>query len=174
MSLSTKSRSEVITGLTSMVSRKHLRSERGFTMIEMLVSISILSVVMAAMFAFLWGASKYWQSGQDVSDVTENARLGLNRMTRELKQGSVVNLADEINNKVVFTVNFGDGDGDETVTYGFTPGTGGDEGFVWRTSSAGSQPVTLVNNVDAAKFVFYGNDYRCDADNNGLVYLGKV
>ena len=129
-------------------------------MVEMLVSISILlGAIMAAMFAFLWGVSKYWDAGRNSADMTDNARIGLNRMTRELKQASVVTSAQTTG--VSFIVNFGTAD--ETITYGFTPGSGGQPGIVWRsTSTAPGQQVTLVNGVEAAEFIFYGNDYTGD------------
>src|SRR3990170_5042492 len=69
------------------------KKEHGFTLVEMLVSISILTVIMAGMFSFLWGASTHWTTAQNSAEVTENARLGLNRMTRELKQASYITSA---------------------------------------------------------------------------------
>jgi prepilin-type N-terminal cleavage/methylation domain-containing protein len=147
-----------------------IASQGGFTLIEMLVSILILSVIMTAIFAFLWGASRYWQTGRDAADVTENARLGLNRMTRELKQGSLITVADTT--QVSFAVDYGDGD--ETVTFGFTPGDGGAGGLVWRTSSSATQQATLIDNVDNAEFVYYGNDYRCDVNGDGRVSLEEL
>lgn len=146
-------------------------SSCGFTLIEILVSMSLLTVVMAAIFAFLWGASNYLQTGQNTADVTENARLGLNRITRELQQASTVEVADT--SQVSFTVNFGAGD--ETVTYGFTPGTNGNMGTIWRSSTVGPQNVTLVNNVASVQFDYFGNDYRCDnAPADGLVTMAEL
>lgn len=134
--------------------------EQGFTMIEMLVSIVVLTVIMAGMFAFLWGASKHWQTAQGAADVNENARLGLNRMTRELRQGSVITAA--ATDEVSFDVNFGTAD--ETITYGFTAGEGGAAGSVWReTSLDPGQRLTLMDNVEDIVFEYFGNDYRCDA-----------
>lgn len=141
----------------------------GFTLIEILVSMSILTVVMAAIFTFLWGASSYWRTGQNTADVTENARMGLNRMTRELQQASTVLTTSQIS----FLVDFGTGA--ETVTYGFTPGSGSDTGIIWRSSTSGSQNVTLVNNVDSVQFDYYGNDYRCDLNpTDGLVTMTEL
>lgn len=137
-------------------------SNYGFTVIEILVSIMILSVVMAAIFSFLWGASNYWKFGRDAADVTENARLGLNRMTRELKQSSLITDAGS-STRVSFWVDLGASSGIETVTYGFTQGTGGNPGYVWRTIGAGSQ-IRLVENVTNVEFAFFGNDYHCDTN----------
>jgi len=145
------------------------QQERGFTLVEMLVSISILSVIMAGMFSFLWGASSHWQTGRDAADVVDNARLGLNRMTRELKQASDVLVAQP--DEVQFVADFGNGD--ETITYGFTPGEG-DTGIVWRESSAASGELVLMNNVYYARFDYFGNDYRCDTDYSGTVTYSEL
>ncbi len=155
------------------------RSERGgagggagFTMIEILVTLLILSVIMAAMFTFLWAMSGYWKKGQNTADMTENARLGLNRMTRELMQAAQVTVAQA--GQVSFEVNFNDGAGWQTVTYGFTAGNQGAPGTVWRTSSADMRQVTLINDVSNAAFSYFGNDYKCDADNDGIVTLADI
>lgn len=146
--------------MTECIQGRRFGRDEGFTLIELLVSIGILTVVLAATFTFLWGASKYWRKGQSNADVTENARMGLNRMTREMQQASVV--TDAGTTQVSFTVDFGTGTGPETITYGFAPGTGGAAGTVWRSSNIGPQNVTLVNGVVSVQFDYYGNDYRCD------------
>lgn len=146
-------------------------SAGGFTLIEILVSMSILTVVMAAIFAFLWGASSYWRVGQNTADVTENARSGLNRMTRELKQSS--NVLSASYNQVSFTVDFGTGA--ETVTYGFNPGSGSVGGTIWRSSSIDTESAVLVDNVDSVQYDYYGNDYRCDlSPADGLVSMTEL
>lgn len=141
--------------------------ESGFTLIELLVSILILSVIMTGMFMFLWGASSHWQTGQATADVNENARLGLNRMTREMRQGTQVTEAQT--GEVAFSVDFGAGDGAETVTYSFEAGGGGAPGRVWRSTSTSSGSVTLIDDVESVEFSYYGNDYRCDGDTDGEV-----
>ncbi|MFA5809220.1 MAG: prepilin-type N-terminal cleavage/methylation domain-containing protein [Thermoleophilia bacterium] len=145
--------------------------EHGFTLIEMLVSISILTVIMAGMFAFLFGASRHWNTSQNQADMTENARLGLNRMTREIKQSSQITTAQI--NQITFTVNFGTGN--ETISYGFSAGEGGGPGTVWRDTSVSPGQVTLMENVDSMQFVYYGNDYKCDSNMNGeITYIPEL
>ena len=142
--------------------------EQGFTLIEMLVSIAILTVIMAGMFSFLWGASKHWHTGQNTAEVTENARMGLNRMTRELRQASQVVTAET--DRVVFDVNFGvTSETKETITYEFKLGTGDQPGSIWRSTTANpGQQVILINDVvndveNMQVFTYYGNDYKCDS-----------
>lgn len=145
------------------------RQEDGFTIFEVLVSLSIFSVVMIAMLSFLLGTSRNWQSSQDSVDAIDNARLGLNRMTRELRQSSEITLAEA--DHVEFTVDFGNGP--ETVSYSFSPGDGG-SGSVIRTSYASGGEAVLMDNVISLHFEYYGSDYRCDPDNNGLVTLDEL
>lgn len=147
------------------------KQEHGFTLIEMLVSIFILSVIMAGMFSFLWGASKHWSAAQNAAEITENARLGLNRMTRELKQASNVTAAQT--DEVSFTTDFGDGA--ETISYGLTPGDNGETGTVWRSTSAAAGEVTLINDVESIEFNYYGSDYKCDTQiSDGIVTWSEM
>lgn len=149
------------------------KKEEGFTLIELLVSIGIFSVIMAGMFSFLWGVSAHWQTGQDIADATENARLGLNRMTRELRQASVVTAADSTS--VSFNVDFGEGQ--ETITYSYTPGSEADgvaNGTIWRTSTASADDVALIDGVESVQFSYFGNNYRCDANNDGVISESEI
>ncbi|MCL4472508.1 MAG: prepilin-type N-terminal cleavage/methylation domain-containing protein [Actinobacteria bacterium] len=145
--------------------------EHGFTLVEMLVSILIFSVIMAGMFTFLWGASSHWQTGKNSADMTDNARTGLNRMTREIRQASIVTAAQI--NQISFSVDFGTGA--EVITYGFTPGDNGAPGLIWRsTTSAPDVQLTLVSDVQSMQFSYYGNDYKCDADGNGVINWSEL
>lgn len=145
--------------------------EQGFTLVEMLVSILILSVIMAGMFSFLWGASAHWQTGKSTAEMTDNARQGLNRMTREIRQASNVTVAQP--NQISFSVNFGTGS--EVVTYGFSPGTNGAQGLIWRSTTATPDvQVTLVDSVQSVQFTYFGNDYKCDSDGNGNVSWAEL
>jgi prepilin-type N-terminal cleavage/methylation domain-containing protein len=152
--------------------RDNLRDQRGFTLVEILVSIAILTVIMAGMFTFLWGTSKHWTTGRNLAEETDNARIGLNRMTRELKQSSQVTSAQS--DQVSFRTNFGSGD--ETITYGFTPGEGGEPGKIWRSSSLSpDQRVVIINGVESYSFTFFGNDYKCDTQEPiGIITWGEL
>ncbi len=144
--------------------------ESGFTLIEILVTLMVFTVVMTGMFGFLWGVTHNWRTGKDSADVTENARQGLNRMTRELMQASQVTEADPT--RVSFAVNFGDGW--QTITYAFQPSANGSPGTIWRSSSTAPGQSTLINGVDHVQFAYYGNDFRCDANGDGVIDYSEI
>ncbi len=147
------------------------RSEQGFTLVELLVSISILTVIMIGMIAFMWSASSYWRSGQSIANMTDNARLGLNRMTRELRQASIVETAQT--NLLSYKVDFGGGQ--EIITYGFSAGDSGQSGYVWRSTSAvPGEQLVLVEDVDFMQFSYFGNDYKCDTNNDGITTWAEL
>ena len=145
-----------------------VRNSEGFSLVELLVAIAVLAVFLSGVFAFLLGASNAWRTGQNTTNMTENARAGLNIMTRELKQASQITSASD--NQVSFLVDFGTGDGVQTITYGFTPGTGGTSGQVWR-NSPGS---VLINDASNIQFTYFGNDYRCDANGDGSIAYSEL
>lgn len=139
-------------------------------MIEMLVSMAILTVIMTGMLSFLFGTSRNWQSTQDTADAVDNARIGLNRMTREIRQATQVTAADS--ESVTFVANFGSGA--ETITYRFEAGEGAEPGSVWRESSVASTDSVLIENVSGTTFAYYGKDYRCDSNSDGTITYAEL
>ena len=142
----------------------------GFTLVEMVITISIFAIAMTCMFGFLWGVTRHWQTGKEIADVTDNARLGLNRMTRELMQASQVTSAAP--NQVSFAVDFGDGW--QTITYGVTPGSQGGTGTVWRKSTLSPVQSTLVDHVDSIEFSYFGSDFHCDSNGDGVITYSEI
>lgn len=147
-----------------------VRRQNGFTMIEMLVSMAILTVIMTGMLSFLFGTSRNWQSTQDTANAVDNARIGLNRMTREIRQASRVTAADSAS--VTFVANFGSGE--ETITYRFEPGEGAEPGTVWRESTVAATDSVLIDGVSQVTFTYYGRDYHCDGDGDGTITYAEL
>jgi general secretion pathway protein J len=58
---------------------------RGFTLIEMLVSVAIFSVIAVAVYSAFAGGVGAWRSAQEFSSTYQTARLVLEDMARELK-----------------------------------------------------------------------------------------
>lgn len=65
--------------------RRLLREEGGFTLTEMLVTMMIMLTVMFALYSIFDMSLRVFGIGNDKSEATANARIGLDKITRELR-----------------------------------------------------------------------------------------
>jgi type II secretory pathway component PulJ len=65
--------------------RQLIREEGGFTLPEMLVSITLMIVMLFALYSVFDMSIRVFGFGNDKLEATENARLGLEKMARELR-----------------------------------------------------------------------------------------
>jgi prepilin-type N-terminal cleavage/methylation domain-containing protein len=73
------------------------QDDSGFTLVEMLVAMAIFAVLVAMTTPILLTTSRSVDTSKSLNDANEEARLALNRMSRELRQAS------EITGATVFT-----------------------------------------------------------------------
>ena len=62
-----------------------LKKEDGFTLPEMLVTMTMMIVVLFALYSIFDMSLRVFSFGNDKVEATENARLGLERMAREIR-----------------------------------------------------------------------------------------
>ena len=62
-----------------------LRDQRGFTLVELLVTMVMMTIVMFALYSIFDMGIRVFSFGNDKVDVTENARIGLEKMEREIR-----------------------------------------------------------------------------------------
>ncbi len=67
------------------LSRRLLREESGFTLVELMVTMMMMLVVMFALYSIFDMSLRVFGFGNDKTEATENARLGLERMEREIR-----------------------------------------------------------------------------------------
>ena len=65
-----------------------LHSHGGYTVIELMVALMIFSLISIAFLRVVFSASKGSQTAQNVANVSEEARLALNRMVRDTRESS--------------------------------------------------------------------------------------
>ncbi len=101
--------------------RRLLSEEGGFTLPEMLVTIMIMVTVLFALYSIFDMSIRVFSFGNDKVEVVENARLGLEKMERELRDAYPRDKA--AGNTTLFTdftsrsVTFGnDTNGDRKIT----------------------------------------------------------
>lgn len=70
--------------------RQRMRRDEGFTLVEMLVASIILAVILTVTMSVVFVTNQVVTSSRDAQSLTEEARIALNRMARELRQASAI------------------------------------------------------------------------------------
>lgn len=66
------------------------RGDDGFTVIELLVTISIFAVVSLGFYQVMFAGTRGTETSGSVVDISEEARLGLNRIVRDTREALVL------------------------------------------------------------------------------------
>ncbi len=66
----------------------HLKKEKGFSLIEMMVVVVILGLIVLGLVTFFTGGTKSWVAGQYQLAAQRNARQAMDRMVREIREAS--------------------------------------------------------------------------------------
>lgn len=156
------------------------RREGGFTVVEVLIAMFIFSVISVGFYQVLFSATRGSNTTRDIVKVSEEARLGFNRMVRDTREGNIL-LTPSATSYTV-QVDF-DGDGFidpvpddptgnyEELTFTFNPSSTGD-GTISVSNGASSE--VLVRGVDCIRRadnlcqdVFTYSSSRLEYDTNG-------
>lgn len=62
------------------------RSERGFTLVELLVGMAIFGIVSTVMYQTVFAVARGSDTARSVTSTTQEARLGFNRMVRDTRE----------------------------------------------------------------------------------------
>lgn len=72
------------------LARVRSAGEQGFTLVELLVASFVFMLLSAAIFTTVLAASRHAQVNRQYNDLNEEARLLLNRMSRELREAQAI------------------------------------------------------------------------------------
>lgn len=149
------------------------RSEDGYTIIEILVAMSVFAVISIGFYSVMLAGTRSSRTSESVARVSEEARLGLNRMIRDTREGQLFSNLDPDRFHVAIDFD-GDGnsaenpngDGDyENLEYRFV----GDEITLnGETLVAGVSQVTTCATPPCPVFTYTSNDLRYDMDGDGI------
>jgi prepilin-type N-terminal cleavage/methylation domain-containing protein len=102
--------------LINILSREN---QKGFSLIEMMVAMAVLGLIVLGLVTFFTGGTRSWVTGQYQLEAQRNARLTMDRMVKEIREGKNISSGSETSITVLiphFDVN-GDIDSNYTVTY---------------------------------------------------------
>ena len=95
--------------------------EEGFSVVELLVAIGIFAMVSTAFYQVLFAGTGASETARSVSEVSSEARLGLNRMIRDTRQAT--NITSALPTSYTVDVDF---DGSGSITQAPARNAGGD------------------------------------------------
>lgn len=114
-------------------------NSKGFSLIEMMVALGILSLIIIGLVTFFSGGTRAWVTGQYQLEAQRNARLAMDRMVREIREGTSI---DEISSNATIKINYLASFGKNPVTYSLFDNTISRDG------------IPLINNVKTLYFTY--------------------
>ena len=83
--------------MKKLLKHRLLREEGGFTLVELLVTMVMMTIVMFALYSIFDTGIRVFSFGNDKVNATENARIGLEKMEREIRAAYPVDKTDSKN-----------------------------------------------------------------------------
>ncbi|MDY6826634.1 MAG: prepilin-type N-terminal cleavage/methylation domain-containing protein [Bacillota bacterium] len=78
-------------------------TEKGFTLIEVIVTLALLSMVLTTLYSFYLFGLQSWQRGIDQTEIQQSARIAMDTMIRELQKAEEFSLHNE-NSEIRFHI----------------------------------------------------------------------
>jgi prepilin-type N-terminal cleavage/methylation domain-containing protein len=170
--------------------RGRLRTDAGFTLVELIVTMMLFGVIAAMLFDVVMNFATTSTAIRQSTDLNEEARLVLNRMSRELREAqSIVSVVNPMgvtatyehdpnaDTLVTFEVDF-NGNGTiepnaadpEVITYKHEFKDEFDVELKRLLIQAGGETLPiLAGNVEAFNLTFTSKKWECDTDGDGIV-----
>ncbi len=64
---------------------KRINSQQGFTLLELILTLTLLTIVLGCAYTFYFVGLNFYQGGSCQIDLQQNARIAMNKMGSELK-----------------------------------------------------------------------------------------
>ncbi len=97
-----------------------IKTQKGLGLIELMVTLAILSVIILGLVVFFTGGVRSWITGQYQLEAQRNARQAMESMVREIRHGSTVS-DSSILTSIVFNTPF---DGSPNINYRWDTASG--------------------------------------------------
>lgn len=149
--------------MKSLLKNRLVRDQGGFTLVELLVTMVMMTIVMFALYSIFDTGIRVFSFGNDKVNVAENARIGLEKMEREIRAAypyDKAGVSGSVNNTVIAS----DLTKPNIITFGNDLNqnrmidTGTNEVITYRLSCTG--PPYMLQRINAAA-------YQCGSGGSG-------
>jgi len=97
-----------------------IKTQKGMTLIELMVVVVILGLIVLGLVTFFTGGAKSWVAGQSQLKAQREARQAMDRMVREIRHGKTLDISST-STSIVFKTPF---NGSPDINYYLNTGTG--------------------------------------------------
>ena len=97
-----------------------INTQKGMTLIELMVTLAVLSIIILGLVVFFTGGARSWIAGQYQLEAQRNARQAMESMVREIRHGETVD-DSSTPTSIVFNTPF---NGSPDINYYLDTGSG--------------------------------------------------
>lgn len=115
------------------------RNQQGYTIVEVLVAMVVFGIVSTGLYQVLFAQAGVADRTRSISRISDEARLGFNRMVRDVREADAIAWVSPSGNQLTINVNY---DGD---SYYQNPNTDGDDEILTYTYDPIKQEITICN-----------------------------
>jgi len=155
---------------------RSILNQKGMSLIEVLIALFVLALVLYPTYEFLRLGAQAWKTGENKTEVVQNARIGLDKMCAEMKH------AREFYSLGRSSVRFWwrDADSDETadsneiLTFSWAGVSGGDLTRKFDSEAASSPISNYVDDFELRYYNALGGETTVLADVNFITATLKI
>ena len=141
---------------------KYTKNHRGFSLIELMIVVTILSLMVLGLVTFFSGGARSWISGQSQLKAQREARMAMDSMVKEIREGK------KVENGSVDSV---------TISYPTAPAFSGKEPVTFKLINGQilrNNVNILIDNIPGGglTFVYFDNEENEIADPTKASKLG--
>jgi len=126
----------------------YVKNKKGFSLIELMVVVAILSLIILGLVTFFTGGVRSWITGQNQLSAQRNARQAMDRMVREIREASNIIAGSTSSKRINFNTPW-----NSNLYYTWS-------GNKWEAIFEGTNP--LINNVQNLTFKYFNNSDPCE------------
>jgi len=136
-------------------------TQKGMTLIELMVTMVILSIIILGLVVFFSSGVRSWITGQYQLEAQRNARQAMESMVREIRHGEIVKKDGSTSTSIIFNTPF---NGSPDIRYHLNNGTG----ILYRNTTN-----PIIDDVLSLSFTYLDNTDNV-IDTSDLEFSNKV